>query len=229
MRCIFIWCLRYFWRLRLPILAGLIGWGLLLLVILALVPDQVAGSPFLRLVTNPLTLEFMMGAVVGILRRKRHMPGVITAGVVGLTALTLSIGYIAPLLSLATSPHLDAWRIYNVRRSVGAADLCTDGHRNAVLETSIYSPVGGTRRLVLCHAGYPTQVPVFRDCACAVLFCPSWRNWREYDLDCDRITGGQHRWRSHSRLFRTARARSASPVRARFARPVKSVADEMAQ
>ena len=55
-----------FLALRLPVLAGLVGWGVLLLVIRATVPDQVAVSPVLRLVTNPLTLEFMMGAVVGV-------------------------------------------------------------------------------------------------------------------------------------------------------------------
>ena len=100
-----------FLAIRLPVLAGLVGWGVLLLVIVATVPDQVAASPVLRLVTNPLTLEFMMGAVVGVLWRKRHMPGVIAAGAVGLAALAVSIGYIAPLLSLVTSPHLDVWRV----------------------------------------------------------------------------------------------------------------------
>ena len=100
-----------FLALRLPVLAGLVGWGVLLLVMVATVPDQVAASPVLRLVTNPLTLEFMMGAVVGVLWRKRRMPGVIAAGAIGLAALAVSIGYLAPLLSLVTSPHLDVWRV----------------------------------------------------------------------------------------------------------------------
>jgi hypothetical protein len=50
-----------FLALRLPVLAGLVGWGVLLLVIVATVPDRVAASPVLRLVTSPLTPEFMMG------------------------------------------------------------------------------------------------------------------------------------------------------------------------
>ena len=127
-------------------------------MILAIFPDQVAASPSLRLVTSPLTLEFMMGAVVGILWRKRYMHGVIAAGAVGLTALAFSIGYIAPLLSLVTSPHLDAWRVNNIRGSVGAADLCTDWHRNLVLETSVYSISGGARRLLIYHESHPCAV-----------------------------------------------------------------------
>ena len=39
------------------------------------------------------------------------MPGVIAAGAIGLAALAVSIGYLAPLLSLVTSPHLDVWRV----------------------------------------------------------------------------------------------------------------------
>jgi hypothetical protein len=39
------------------------------------------------------------------------MPGLIAAGAIGLAALAVSIGYIAPLLSLVTSPHLDFWRV----------------------------------------------------------------------------------------------------------------------
>jgi exopolysaccharide production protein ExoZ len=97
--------------LRIPILAGLIGWGVIVLVIVATFPDQTANSPVLRLATSPLTAEFMMGAAVGLLWRKRHMPGTIAAGGIGLAGLVLSIGYVAPALSLATSPHLDAWRV----------------------------------------------------------------------------------------------------------------------
>jgi hypothetical protein len=36
---------------------------------------------------------------------------VIAASAVGLGGLTLSIVYIAPMLPLATSPHLDGWRV----------------------------------------------------------------------------------------------------------------------
>jgi peptidoglycan/LPS O-acetylase OafA/YrhL len=75
------------------------------------VPDQVAVSPVLKVATSPLTAEFMMGAIVGTLWTRRSAAGAISAGVVGLVGLMLSIVYIAPTLSLATSPHLDRWRV----------------------------------------------------------------------------------------------------------------------
>jgi exopolysaccharide production protein ExoZ len=100
-----------FLALRISLPASLIGWGVLLFVIWAAVPDRVAASPILRLVTNPLTLEFIMGAFVGIQWRKRQMSGVIGAGAIGLSWLALSICYVAPVLSLTTSPHFDAWRV----------------------------------------------------------------------------------------------------------------------
>ena len=80
-----------FLALRIPILAGIIGWGVILLVIVATVPYQVMISPILRLATSPLTAEFMMGAIVGILWRKRCMSGVVAAGAVGLAGLMLSV------------------------------------------------------------------------------------------------------------------------------------------
>jgi exopolysaccharide production protein ExoZ len=98
--------------LRIPILAGLIGWGVIVLVIAVTVPAQVVtDSPVIRLATSPLTAEFLMGAAVGLLLRKRLMPGTIAAGGIGLAGLALSIAYVAPALSLTTSPHLDAWRV----------------------------------------------------------------------------------------------------------------------
>jgi peptidoglycan/LPS O-acetylase OafA/YrhL len=100
-----------FLALRIPIFPGLVGWGVILLLIMTILPDQVAISPLLRLATSPLTAEFMIGAIVGILWRKHRASGVIAVGAVGLGGLTLSIVYIAPMLSLATSLHLDGWRV----------------------------------------------------------------------------------------------------------------------
>ena len=100
-----------FLALRIPIFAGLVGWGVILLVITATLPDQVAVSPVLRLATSPLMAEFIMGAIVGILWRKRWVLGAIAAGTVAFVGLALSIVYIAPTLSLAASPHLDGWRV----------------------------------------------------------------------------------------------------------------------
>ena len=100
-----------FLALRIPIFVGVIGWGVILLAIEAIIPDQVAVSPVLQVATSPLTAEFMMGAIVGILWTRRCAVGTIAAGIGGFVGLVLSIVYIAPILSLATSPHLDSWRV----------------------------------------------------------------------------------------------------------------------
>jgi len=176
-----------FLALRLRVLAGLVGWGVLLLVMVATVPDQVAASPVLRLVTNPLTLEFMMGAVVGVLWRNRRMPGVIAAGAIGLAALAVSIGYLAPLLSLVTSPHLDVWRV--IIFGVPSALLI---YALTGIEMLYWKPRSTALLVALGD---------LRDRADAGPVGPSWRNRRECDVGCDRITGGQHRWRSHPRLL----------------------------
>jgi peptidoglycan/LPS O-acetylase OafA/YrhL len=101
-----------FLALRIPIFAGVIIWGLVLLLMMATIPDKVAALPVLRLVTSPLTAEFMMGAIVGILWRNRLVSGAIALGVVGLSGLVLAIVYIAPMLSLATNQYLVAWRVF---------------------------------------------------------------------------------------------------------------------
>src|SRR6202035_1360779 len=100
-----------FLALRIPIFVGVIGWGGILLVIVAFIPDQVAVFPLLQVATSPLTAEFMMGAIVGIFWTRRYAAGAISVGVVGLVGLMLSIVFVAPTLSLATSPHLDSWRV----------------------------------------------------------------------------------------------------------------------
>jgi peptidoglycan/LPS O-acetylase OafA/YrhL len=58
-----------------------------------------------------LTVEFMMGVVVGLLWTKRWVPGALGAGVVGFAALVLVIFYLAPTFSLAALPHFDVWRV----------------------------------------------------------------------------------------------------------------------
>jgi exopolysaccharide production protein ExoZ len=78
---------------------------------MATIPDIVAALPVLRLVTSPLTAEFMMGAIVGILWRNRFVSGAIVIGVVGLSGLVLAIISVTPMLSLATSQYLEAWRV----------------------------------------------------------------------------------------------------------------------
>jgi peptidoglycan/LPS O-acetylase OafA/YrhL len=100
-----------FLALRIPVFVGLIAWGVLILVIAAAVPDQIASSPVLRLIVSPLTAEFMMGAFVGMLWRRQWVSGAPAVGAVGLVGLIVSIVYVAPMLSLAASPYLDGWRV----------------------------------------------------------------------------------------------------------------------
>jgi exopolysaccharide production protein ExoZ len=100
-----------FLALRISVFVGLVAWGVLIFVITVAIPDQVAASPVLRVASSPLTAEFMMGAIVGMLWRRRFVSGAIAVGALGLAGLVLSIVYIAPMLSLAASPHLDGWRV----------------------------------------------------------------------------------------------------------------------
>jgi len=96
---------------RLPILAGLSTWALLVVVIALAAPGQAASSPILHLVTDPLAAEFMIGVVIGTLWRNRRTPGAAAALVVGAAGLAFSIFYVAPAVSLATSRELDLWRV----------------------------------------------------------------------------------------------------------------------
>ena len=189
--------------LRIPILAGLIGWGVIVLVIVATFPDQIANSPVLRLATSPLTAEFMMGAAVGLLWRKRHMPGTIAAGGIGLAGLVLSIGYrsTGPVAGdQSTSRRLAGWHI---RLSFSAANLCPRWYRTAVPETTIASIVGGLRRLVLRHLPNTCSGDL-SDWAGANPGCPSGRHKRERSTNSGWARGGQYCRRRSPRSFRAA-------------------------
>jgi peptidoglycan/LPS O-acetylase OafA/YrhL len=97
--------------LRISVVVGLMAWGVLILVIAAAVPDQIANSPALRVIVSPLTAEFMMGAFVGMLWWRRWASRALTVGAFGLAGLIVSIVYVAPMLSLAANPYLDDWRV----------------------------------------------------------------------------------------------------------------------
>jgi peptidoglycan/LPS O-acetylase OafA/YrhL len=100
-----------FLAVRLPILVGLFAWAICLILITMAAPDRIAASPILRVVTDPLTAEFMIGVVIGMLWRSRRTPGAAVALVIGAAGLAFSIGYLAPAVSLATSSQLDLWRV----------------------------------------------------------------------------------------------------------------------
>ena len=55
--------------LRAPPLAGVIIWSLIILGVAATWPQYVMTSPVLQVVTSPLTFEFIMGVVIGVLCR----------------------------------------------------------------------------------------------------------------------------------------------------------------
>ena len=96
---------------RLPILAGLLTWAIIVIVVTMAAPGQIAASPILHVMTSPLTAEFMIGVVIGTLWRNRRTPGAAVALVIGAAGLAFSIGYLAPAVSLATSGQLDLWRV----------------------------------------------------------------------------------------------------------------------
>jgi exopolysaccharide production protein ExoZ len=100
-----------FLALRIPILVGLLGWGFVLLALKILGGDYAASFPLMRVWTNPLTAEFMMGAVIGVVYDHKNMRGAAWAGAAGLATLAASIVFVAPAVKLANSVYLDAWRV----------------------------------------------------------------------------------------------------------------------
>ncbi len=96
---------------RLPTLVGLLAWATAIIAVALIAPDQVAASPILHVITSPMTAEFMMGAVIGLLWRNKHTAGAAIASIIGTATLALSIAYVAPSVSLVTSEQLDLWRV----------------------------------------------------------------------------------------------------------------------
>jgi peptidoglycan/LPS O-acetylase OafA/YrhL len=78
--------------LRIPIVTGVIGWSATVIVASLLIPAELLdASPILAVATSPLTFEFMMGLIVGVLCLKWRPPNGRTLGVIGGAALALSI------------------------------------------------------------------------------------------------------------------------------------------
>ncbi|MGO8924425.1 MAG: acyltransferase family protein [Xanthobacteraceae bacterium] len=66
---------------RIPILAGIAAWGGIIIIVTMLSPQYLVTSPVLEMATSPLTFEFMMGLVIGVLWLHGHTPRVlVTAG-----------------------------------------------------------------------------------------------------------------------------------------------------
>lgn len=100
-----------FLALRIPVSVGLLTWAVIICSLKLGASDQLSNSPVFHVVTNPLTVEFVVGAVIGVLWQRCFLPGRFIVGTIGVISAVLSIGYFAPALSLATNPHLDAWRV----------------------------------------------------------------------------------------------------------------------
>jgi exopolysaccharide production protein ExoZ len=97
--------------LRIPLSIGLLGWGFVLLIVTILGGDYVTSFPLGRVLTSPLTAEFMLGAAIGILYDQKNMRGAAWAGPIGLAMLAASIVFVAPALALANNTHFGAWRV----------------------------------------------------------------------------------------------------------------------
>ena len=96
--------------LRMPIVTGLTLW-IGCLVGLSLICRGDA-SPVMHVITSPLTAEFMMGALVGVLYRQALVPlGALATGI-GVTALAADVVWTAPALSLVSQPNLNLWRVF---------------------------------------------------------------------------------------------------------------------
>ena len=102
-----------FLAMRIPTMVGLVGWGLIVVATTIAVPDQIAASPLLQVIAHPLTAEFMMGALVGVLWLNSRMPGARFAAIIGLAALPIEIaaGYLFPEHTIISGPHFDDLRV----------------------------------------------------------------------------------------------------------------------
>jgi len=102
--------------LRAPPLAGVVIWSLIILGVAATWPQYVMTSPVLQVVTSPLTFEFIMGVVIGVLWLKGRTPYAYIVGIFGIIALmgTIPTHYylIANMGSIMESPNYPIWRIF---------------------------------------------------------------------------------------------------------------------
>ncbi len=99
--------------MRIPITVGLVGWGLSIVAMTITAPDLVAGSPLLQVITHPLTAEFMMGALVGVLWLNSRMPGARFAAIIGLATLPIEIlvGYLFLGHAIILGPQFNSLRV----------------------------------------------------------------------------------------------------------------------
>ena len=97
--------------LRIPVGIGVVVWAATIGAFWYLAAGLLSASPVLRVVTSPLTTEFIIGALIGVLWTKRSLPFPSAATIAGIAGLAISVCYIAPATALVESSHLDVWRV----------------------------------------------------------------------------------------------------------------------
>ena len=101
---------------RAPPLAGVLVWSIIVLGATVAWPQYIMTSPVLQVATSPLTFEFIMGVIVGVLWLKGRTRHAYLAGILGIVALigAIPIHYylIAHMGSIMDSPNYPTWRIF---------------------------------------------------------------------------------------------------------------------
>jgi exopolysaccharide production protein ExoZ len=83
-----------FLAFRIPILAGVAGWASIIFAVMIASPEYLMTSPVLRMATSPLTFEFMMGLVIGVLWLRFPTPKGLQAGRARITTLASLIALV---------------------------------------------------------------------------------------------------------------------------------------
>jgi peptidoglycan/LPS O-acetylase OafA/YrhL len=112
----FYFVFAIFLTFRIPILTGAAAWGVVIVAVRLAAPEYFMTFPVLRMMTSPLTFEFMMGLVVGVLWVRGYASNAISAGVAGTAMLILMLGlhyhfFAEQLAPFGNAPYLVAVRV----------------------------------------------------------------------------------------------------------------------
>jgi peptidoglycan/LPS O-acetylase OafA/YrhL len=88
-----------------PIVSGLIAWSAVIVALNLIAADQFAGTPVLALAASPLTAEFIMGGIVGLLWLSGRMPLPLISPLLGLAIFGISAHFFGGGLRDVTDPH----------------------------------------------------------------------------------------------------------------------------
>jgi exopolysaccharide production protein ExoZ len=82
-----------FLAVRIPFILGAIAWVAIIILARLILPDELMNSsPVLKMATSPLTFEFMMGLVIGVLWIERQPPQIlVSAGAVAPIAFAVAL------------------------------------------------------------------------------------------------------------------------------------------